>query len=80
MVNNNILELKKLGLAKAKKYNAKFVETSALTHQGIEDLINAIHFFIEEDIKFNPKIESEYKEVINLVDNKSSSCCSGFRK
>lgn len=80
LLSNNLSESRNLGLTKAKKYNAKFVETSALTHQGIKELIKAIHDNIEEDIKINPEIESDYKEVINLVDNRSYGCCGSFRK
>lgn len=64
LIENNE-EMSLLANEKAKEYGAKSIMTSAMAHEDLEDLEDAIHQFIEEDIK-------NCQNIVDLQGGKSS--------
>lgn len=68
------------GNRRAKEHGGQYVETCAMKHDGIQELVKAVLELIEEDIAKNPDTETDKKEVINLDNSSKTGCCGGFRR
>ncbi|KAH9411725.1 ras GTPase [Ordospora pajunii] len=64
---------REIGGKKARKYDGEYVSTSAMKHEGIEDLVNAIDRLIEEDLK-SPEEEAIYSESVRFSRLRRGCC------
>lgn len=65
---------KEVGTRKAKKHGGEYVETCAMKHEGIEDLVRAVDRLIEEDLE-NPMEDESTVRPENIRFVKGRRCC-----